>query len=354
MAHAQAAPPLPWSERAAEASPWSPFTAALALAVLLATLFLALSYLFGGLGLLISDEADLGLRQDVRIGVVLCLVVAYLPAAWVSAVQAVRGAVADLEPVLHRPPPERARFLVRVGRYDRRTLRVAGLVGIATAIGIQIVIDWEGEFTLVVVGLPFEAYWHRAATLTIGWMLGRAVHATVVEARRFSWIGRELLEIDLLDPGPRRVLVSRSLQAALLTIGALSLFSLMFYDVDAAPKLGWSLGVLALGSLTVGGVALWLPLRGLRDAIVRAKRRELDWCNEALRRARRALADQEPSAEGRSLADLVAYRNLVESVREWPLDAPALRRFGLYLVIPLASWLGGALVERAVDALIGG
>ena len=32
---------------------------------------------------------------------------------------------------------------------------------------------------------------------------------------------------------------------------------------------------------------------------------------------------------------------LVESVREWLLDAPTLRRFALYLVIPLASWLGG-------------
>jgi hypothetical protein len=53
-----------------------------------------------------------------------------------------------------------------------------------------------------------------------------------------------------------------------------------------------------------------------------------------------------------SLADWIAYRGLIESVREWPVDAPTLRRFTLYLAIPLGSWLGGALVERMIDALL--
>ena len=47
-----------------------------------------------------------------------------------------------------------------------------------------------------------------------------------------------------------------------------------------------------------------------------------------------------------SLADLVAYRGLVDAAREWPFDASTVRRFGLYMLIPLGSWLGGALVER--------
>jgi hypothetical protein len=38
-------------------------------------------------------------------------------------------------------------------------------------------------------------------------------------------------------------------------------------------------------------------------------------------------------------------------VRERPIDAPTLRRFALYLAIPLGSWFGGALVERMVDTL---
>jgi len=52
------------------------------------------------------------------------------------------------------------------------------------------------------------------------------------------------------------------------------------------------------------------------------------------------------------LSDWIAYRGLIESVREWPVDAPTLRRFALYLAIPLGSWFGGALVERMVDTLL--
>ena len=41
------------------------------------------------------------------------------------------------------------------------------------------------------------------------------------------------------------------------------------------------------------------------------------------------------------------------AVSEWPFDARSLGRLGLYLLIPLASWIGGALVERALDRALG-
>ena len=40
-------------------------------------------------------------------------------------------------------------------------------------------------------------------------------------------------------------------------------------------------------------------------------------------------------------------------MREWPFDASTLARFGLYLLIPLGSWAGGALVERLINAILG-
>ncbi|MCZ6783588.1 MAG: hypothetical protein O7G30_09800, partial [Proteobacteria bacterium] len=53
------------------------------------------------------------------------------------------------------------------------------------------------------------------------------------------------------------------------------------------------------------------------------------------------------------LSDLLAYRAYVESLREWPFDTSTLVRFALYTLIPVGSWLGGALVERVVDAALG-
>ena len=54
----------------------------------------------------------------------------------------------------------------------------------------------------------------------------------------------------------------------------------------------------------------------------------------------------------RSYLDLLDYKQRVENVREWPLDAPALLRFLLYLLIPVAGWVGGALMERFLSSLI--
>jgi hypothetical protein len=57
-------------------------------------------------------------------------------------------------------------------------------------------------------------------------------------------------------------------------------------------------------------------------------------------------------ADSAGLADLIEYRRLVEAVPEWPLDPSLRARFLLYLVLPLGSWLGGALVERLIDVAL--
>jgi len=52
------------------------------------------------------------------------------------------------------------------------------------------------------------------------------------------------------------------------------------------------------------------------------------------------------------LPALLAWETRVERMSAWPFDATSLFRFALLLLVPLGSWLGGALVERAVNALI--
>ena len=52
------------------------------------------------------------------------------------------------------------------------------------------------------------------------------------------------------------------------------------------------------------------------------------------------------------MADLVAYRSLVQGVREWPFDVSTLARFLLFGALGVGSWLGGALVERLLDVVL--
>ena len=81
---------------------------------------------------------------------------------------------------------------------------------------------------------------------------------------------------------------------------------------------------------------------------------ELLRVNSALRgdiKARDELLLATPGeGEALSAGDLLAYRRFIEASREWALDTSAWRRTALYLALPLGSWLGGALVERALEA----
>ncbi len=101
-------------------------------------------------------------------------------------------------------------------------------------------------------------------------------------------------------------------------------------------------------AIAIGLVYALLPVhRLIRDA----KRTELDWCRDALIRERTKL--QEGGAERSRFDEIVAYRNVVEGVSAWPADSSTVVRISLYLLIPLGSWAGGAIVERFVDSLLG-
>ena len=60
----------------------------------------------------------------------------------------------------------------------------------------------------------------------------------------------------------------------------------------------------------------------------------------------------EAAEAGAKLPGLMVMEKRIESVREWPFDAPTLTRFFLYVAIPLGSWIGGALVERLLGAAL--
>lgn len=323
-----------------DASPLSPFWTG----ALLALAFLLLFFVFE-LALGRFAQYDVATyREDLRVGVVLCLFAAYLPAAWLYSVRGARRTAHELTPSLTRDAG--AIGLEEAGRYDRAGLRKAGVAGMAL-LGVALVFAESISDISAIEQMSPEAYFHRALAVWIGWLGGRFAYATWVESKRFSQIGRDRVAIDLLDLGSVAPLIRFGLRQALITIGAFSVLALLFYDSEAAPNLIWFLLAASLATLFLAAAAFLNPVRGVRDAIAREKTHELARVNEQIRLARAG------SGALPGLADWIAYRGLIESVREWPVDAPTLRRFALYLAIPLGSWLGGALVERMVDTLLG-
>jgi hypothetical protein len=106
-------------------------------------------------------------------------------------------------------------------------------------------------------------------------------------------------------------------------------------------------------TLFLAVLALVLPARGAHRRLQEAREARL----ARVRAAIRVRTGDEPTAEAPfpslSLADLLAYEERLRGASTWPYDLGALLRFGAYLALGLGSWVGAAIVERALGAVLG-
>lgn len=111
---------------------------------------------------------------------------------------------------------------------------------------------------------------------------------------------------------------------------------------------------LSATGIAVATTAFLLPVRGVRRRIVEEKQAELGRVRRAIRGDGGALRESPLAAwrEQMAVADLLAYEARIEAVREWPFDVPTLARLLAFVLLPIGSWLGGALVEQIVSRLL--
>jgi hypothetical protein len=177
-----------------------------------------------------------------------------------------------------------------------------------------------------------------------------SIHLTLECANALARRAELIPRIDLLDLGPLAPFARQSLQTLLVWLVMLSIFS-----VNAADT-GFLLPLVVISSicLTSSAAAAVRCNRTVHRRIQEEKRDELGRVNAALRGDADAQAGLSLGARGEdgalSVADLLAYRRFIEQAREWAFDSSAWLRTALVLALPLGSWLGGAIVERALDA----
>ena len=181
-------------------------------------------------------------------------------------------------------------------------------------------------------------------------MVSRALYLEITLARSFSRLGDRLAEVDLLDPGLLDTFGRRGLRSVLLWMLFVAFYALLYTGNWAADLLPLALVAIA----AYGVIGFLLPVVGARRRIRTEKRAELVRVRAAIHSLRELALRQEPEARppGGQLADLLAYESRIASVREWPFDASTLLRWALYVALGLSSWLGGALVERALGTLL--
>ncbi len=229
-----------------------------------------------------------------------------------------------------------------------RVSRFAGAAGVLAFVGV-----WE--LLLVLQGHTLVSPWIRlhdgsAATalfLLLGWLFGRFGY--FIFAGIWDKPGPQRSNIDLLNLDDIYAAGRSGLRGALVWFVILAIAGLLIL-----PGLGSGLWVvLPPFAINLGGGLMFLlaPAREVRSLIRDVKREELVRLEPLLRQARDDALSGGASTHGR-LTDLITYKTQVESTREWPFDASTLFRFGLYLFIPLASMVGGALVERVVNMVL--
>ena len=99
-------------------------------------------------------------------------------------------------------------------------------------------------------------------------------------------------------------------------------------------------------------LALLAPVHGLHKKIHEAKEDELCWVNGEISKQRSSFQNPDTSWRSGKMADLVAYRSLVERVPEWPFTTSTYTRLILYALLPLVTWGIGLIAEEFVGRLL--
>ena len=328
----------PWTLRAYDGLPGNP--------VWIGIVFTVCLILFFFVGRAFVEGASNSTPDDLRVAITQILITGYSASAYAYLLMTARKTTHDLAPVAQLAPRWQT-IVERAGKHPRLLLPLIGAVNFLV-IGISVtnattpepVNPWQWQ------GWSYDVAWHRATTVLFVWWIGCFCYVTVVESVRLSRLSDHIKSLDLLDMRPYEALTRQGLTNALLVIGMVSVLSLLAVESRYGPVLmGFWIAFIALA-----WIGLMLPLRGIRRKIRVAKKQELDWCRQSLKAARNAL--KSGTGETQSIAEILAYKAVIENIRNWPFDNPTLIRFTLYLLIPLGSWLGGAFVERGLDLVL--
>ena len=293
--------------------------------------------------------------------IAVCLGAAYLSFQWFFELQVERGAFGIglflvfflMVPAYFFGPFDRQHLEREIQAFyiPRNLIRVSRFAGAAG------ILAFAGLFELILVldGHTLVSPWIRlhdgtAATalfMLLGWISGRFGY--FVCAGIWHKPGPQRSDIDLLNLENIYVFGRSGLHGALVWFITIAIAGLLIL-----PEVGSGLWVvLPVFAMHLGGGLMFLlaPAREVRSLIRDVKREELGRLEPLLRQARDDTLTGDASTQGR-LTDLLAYKTQVESAPEWPFDSSTLLRFGLYMLIPVASMIGGALVERAVDMVL--
>jgi hypothetical protein len=326
---------MPWTVSVYRWLPGNPTAIGVSVAIVLVSIFLLTRFIAN------DPETTDG---DFRLSLIHILLTAFVPCAYVYLISVTKEVAVAMQPVFGQGADIK-KALTDIGKYNWWKLLLAALVGVLVNL-YATTLTTVGSDPWVWQEQNFDTKWMRILGPTFcGWM-GCIFYVLVIESSRLSSLSNSITSIDLLDLQPYKPLIRQGLTNVLLVVGIASIVSLFLLE----PGFDTLLFQLSILFSIFAWIGLMLPLRGIRRKIDKAKKQELAWCTEALQNARNSIKSD--AGKSHSITEVVAYKALIESIRNWPFDSTTLARFALYLLIPLCSIFGGAFVERWLDLFL--
>lgn len=288
-----------------------------------------------------------GILRDIRIAIVQCLVMGYLLAALLYAMRSGRRTILELQKVL-ACSREECEALANTVRLNTRNLVIIGVVAFVLALSTPYIVPPVPEAPWNPTTWSPEVAWARILgplTMMFSWWLGYAI---ISVSMRMSRIAKSLATIDLLDLSPLAPFTQQGLTNALLLIGSLSIWSLMTIETGFGQIM-----VIIAGAILAGTTfALLAPVYGVHKRIRKSKEEALAWVNTELAAEQPTFLAPQAGQESGRMSDLVAYRNMIESVPEWPFTLSTYTRVALYLLLPVVTWGIGLVAEEILGTYL--
>ena len=334
----------PWFLWLTDRVPVSPLWVGVAISAALLGLFFALlqaSLMTRPESLVVSGEVSFRIR--ISFIVVTGVAIATMP--WME--RAGLRDLAALRPWLRSSAADFEAFERSLTHFAPRPLWAACLVGVA----IHLLMSAAATGFSGVPRLRPSSIFPLAS-----WMvLAPATYVLFSQTALFRHLARELRRIQLFDLRPLVPFARVGLRTALFYAAVLTIL--------AGSHLDWSTEGLGFPTYVLATIFLWtptclglsmLPVWGVHTRIQAEKHAELNRISATIEGAPDGLAGSSMAAHAAELRGgaLLEYREKVEAVSEWPFGTSGLRRLALYVLIPPLGWLGGALVERAIEPLL--
>jgi len=285
-----------------------------------------------------------GELRDLRIAFVHCLIAGYLPAALLYVIQSGRRTIFVLQKCLDCTREECETLAASV-RLNTRWLLIIGIFAFMLSLTTPYIVPPIPEAPWSPSSWSAEVTWHRILgpiTMILGWWLGYAIISVSV---RMSRIAKRLSRVNLFNLSPLAPFTQQGLTNALLLIGSLSIWSLMLIETGFL-KMMW---VFSAITLVTSILALLAPVYGVHQRILQSKQEEIGWLDDEISELRNSLHEQDNSRQSGRVADLVAYRSLVEDVPEWPFTTSTYFRLALYALLPIITWGIGLVAEAIIN-----